>query len=408
MKSSNNRVYETVHFPEYLDNGTADIDCSTLYPFANKKALLNRQQSLPTVKESKPIAHNETQALTQPDSAQESRNEWYTDNLIQVCSEILGEQVTRLSFPGGLLRKSCRLHLSDKRTLIVSHRLPGRAMLEASILDKLTKYRSSSQALTPQLYAFNGLLLIQQDLPGQVLDSIIEHSNESRFSQLANKTLDSLSQLHHDAEILELDSVVPPIGYSHEWMVKFLDRTAVIGGYTGIPTPFIQADQLFDLLVLFKPRFLKWDARPGNAMLLPDEHIVWFDWEHCAARNRLDDMAWFLCDDKIPDYPVAEDAIIRQHLMYFADGRSFDHAHDYLRLYGVLHMCVRLGRMLDMKGTHSWQQLDQFLKREKPGTSLTQAQRLCTRASRWSAQMRGLTHLRDWFLQVGEYLATMP
>ena len=403
MQEQPSRIYETVHFPEYLDNGTADIAPANLLKLHSDPSLLantsgfkaTRRTNLPD------LPDIETQTTINPPIG---RNHWYLANLTQTCSEILGEPVINISFPGGSFRKSCRIHLSDNRSLIASHRLPGRAVLETAVINTLARVGQP----VPQVMAFNGLLLLQEDLSGESLDHVIEYSRASQFNMLADKALYSLQQIHQAAELQGLDRAVPMIGYNHEWLVKFLDRTAVLGGFMGLPAPFIPVEQLFDLLVPLKPRFLKWDARPGNAMLLPNDNIAWFDWEHCAARNRLDDMAWFLCDDKIPDYPAVEEELIQQHLMAFADGRSFEHAHDYLRLYGVLHMCTRLGRLLDMKAQHSWDQLDQFLARPQPGTSLAQAKRLCTRAGRWAGKMQAIAHLAHWFAEITPRLEKLP
>lgn len=62
-----------------------------------------------------------------------------------------------------------------------------------------------------------------------------------------------------------------------------------MGNHFNIPAPAIPAAQIFDLLTLLKPRFVKWDARPGNAMVNEEGQVHWFDWEHCCARNRLRD-----------------------------------------------------------------------------------------------------------------------
>lgn len=397
MQTSSQRTYETVHFPEYLDNGQPELQIQDI-----RSLITNNRQEKETYTQfsefKKSISPSPTFKLLTAEE-QSRKNSWLVNNIGTHCTNITGEKLVDISFPGGVYRKSMRVHFADSSLIATTRLDPGRALLEERVLSKFQSHLS-----TPEIFGFTGLLLLQEDIQGQTLDHAIENADENKFYQLAEKSLISLHQIHRQAELSQLDLAVPMIGYSPDWLIKFLDRSAVIGGYLNLPAPPIRADQLFDLLVLIKPRFVKWDARPGNAILTHDNQIRWFDWEHCGARNRLDDMVWFLCDDKIPNYPEAENKLIEQHLDSFADGHRFDFAHDYLRAYGVLHMCVRLGRMLYYKGQNSWNQLDETLNRKTHGTSLKQAQRLCTRASYWSDQISALNPLTGWFLELRDRL----
>jgi thiamine kinase-like enzyme len=134
--------------------------------------------------------------------------------------------------------------------------------------------------------------------------------------------------------------------------------------------------------------------------------ITWFDWEHCCARNRLDDMAWLLCDEIMPYHPDAEERLIQNYLAYFADGSALDQAHAYLRIFGILHMGGRLGGILSEKESNPWMHVGnrQYNLAEDP---LVQAQRLCTRAADWAKKSIYPNSIHDWFLKVSARLKEM-
>ncbi len=394
-QNNNPKNYATVHFPEYLNNGNRDVAfiSNILHKTSvTEKNLFDPDRNV-TSKTVPPTIKN--QHVGVGDSVQ---SKWLISGMSRVCKKLLGVNVTAVSFPGGRYRKSFRLFLSDNRTVIASRRqAPGRAMMEERVLQILTKHN----ALVPKPLGFNGVLLIQQDLPGIRLSEALEEATEEQFEKYLGCALNSLADIHQKAELAELDYAVPMLGEHSDWLVSFLDRPFVIGSFLNLPCPELLLDDLFELLVLLEPRFIKWDARPGNAILQDDEQVAWFDWEHCCARNRLDDMAWLLCDESVPEtYAEAEDRLIDQYLETFADGRDITEAHIYLRVYGILHMCVRLGRILNAKSYGTWSDADYTLGEEEEGTSLKEAQRLCVRAAKWSEKTEYTHQLIDWFNQV--------
>ncbi len=398
MINNNSKTYDTVHFPEYLDNGNRDVTFlnNTLQKTLNtEKDWVDSDSNLTITPISSPL---EIQQL----AGDYAHRKWFISGMSRVCEKLLGVNVTAANFPGGLYRRSFRLFLSDGRSVIASRReAPGRAMLEERILQHLTRYN----ALVPKPLGFNGVVLIQEDLPGKRLSEVLGSASEVQFEQYLGQGLDSLADIHQKAELAGLDTAVPMHGEHSDWLISLLDRTAVIGSFLSVPCPEMPVEALYDLLVLLNPRFLKWDARPGNAMLLDNGQVAWFDWEHCCARNRLDDMSWLLCDESVPDsYPEAEDRLIDQYLAKFSDGRDMAEAHDYLRVYGILHMCVRLGRILNAKSYDEWSDADINLDKQQPGSTLKEAHRLCVRAARWSEKTEHTEILANWFKQLSKRL----
>ena len=52
-----------------------------------------------------------------------------------------------------------------------------------------------------------------------------------------------------------------------------------------MPPPELDEPSLIALLRVKTPAFIKWDARPGNAIVNKNGTITWFDWEHCGCRS---------------------------------------------------------------------------------------------------------------------------
>ncbi len=380
------------HFPNYLDGGMNDL------PF-NWSTLTNTTtSSISPVKEQQSL-QLDSSSHTKKATPNYSRH-WFTNNLSQVCESMLNQQVVNIDFPGGEHRSACRLHLEDGSSVIASRRQDhGRTLLEQQILNKLEPF---TQCI-PQVRAFNGIVLIQQDLPGTRLSVLLKRASEEHYEALVKEALDSLVEIHHAADQAGLDQAVPLLGCDSKWLSGFIEQPAIIGNYLRLPCPNPPFNEIYDLLTIMRPRFIKWDTRPGNAMVDENGKISWFDWEHCCARNRLDDMAWLLCDEITPYHPEAEERIINTYLSKFADGNDLDYAHAYLRVFGILHMMVRLGGIISEKGDQPWM-LEGDPHFHLAEDALVQAQRLCARAADWSKKSIYPTSMSYWFKDLAALL----
>ena len=385
MGADQSRRYNTVDFPDYLDNGQFDV---TL-PLAMLQLSVPKICNIKTLESSLSVNLDPTANKKNWES-----RPWLIASYSRICNELIGKSVIGVEFPGGSHRSSCRINIEGGSSVIATRRnASGRAQLESRILAQLY----NQEAPVPAPLGFNGVVLLQEDIPGTRLSEAITSRNGDDLYKLLSQGLQSLATIQQKASLSGLDEVVPVTGCSPDWLISFLDRTAVIGGFLGLPCPHIPVEAFYDLLAVMKPRFVKWDARPGNAIINERGGIKWFDWEHCCARNRLDDMVWFLCDESIPDsFPELEDRLIEEYLPAFADGRPLEEALVYLRIFGILHLCVRLGRILHAKGRGSWDDADRTLDKPK-GSSFHSAQRLCARASFWSAKIPYTDMLPNWF-----------
>ncbi len=321
---------------------------------------------------------------------------------LRTCQGLLRTKIERAEYPGGKSRDACRLILEDGHVVYGTRRdSPKLAGLEARVLKKL----GAEGAPVPKVLAFNGLVLIQEDLGDQRLSQAIDGAPPEDAQRLLSAALNSLAQIHRAATAAGLDENVPSIGRDEPWLRGLLDQPTVISKQIDIKPPALDLDALREQIRIRTPRLIKWDARCGNAILRDDGTIAWFDWEHCGARNRLDDLAWLLGDEFTPDDPAIEETMLAEYLPAFGDDLGPEDARSYLSVFGSLHTCVRLELILENKDDGNWWDWDYCLERDKVGVTLEAAQRLCSRGARW-AGWNALTHpMVPWFDEVAARLA---
>lgn len=326
-------------------------------------------------------------------------------HMIRACEKILEDKIVRISYPGGKSRDAVALTLKDGRVVIATVRdNTYRAKLEHQVLTSL----ASRGAPVPQILGFDGkTLLLQEKLNGQRLSQALRGAMPETVEVLLNSALAALAKCQQAGSDTELDHQLPALGSDEEWIDKLLHRPLVIGGYLKERPSRPNVDALLKLLTVKEPRFIKWDARPGNAMVNDDHQAAWFDWEHCGNRCRLDDVAWLLCDEFTPDIPDTEVRLIEDYLEHFADALPRDEAHRYLKAYGVFHSVVRLGLILSLKKDEDWWDFDYCVERDKVGVTLECAQRVTRRAARWADLDSTTRPLVSWFENVADKLETL-
>lgn len=333
-------------------------------------------------------------APNHPPARQWQVRPYFCERLAQTCERALGGTVTALHFPGSEERDVCHVTWADGRTAIACLRAEaGRARLEERVLH----YLNTQAVAVPKVLHCNGILLIQEALHGERLSQRLAHATPSAQQQLLSKALESLIEIQQAGSHLGLDQAVPVLGAEAAWVNRHVRQLDKIAAYLAIPLPELPRADIHDVLTLLQPRFIKWDARPGNAMLSPTGQVYWFDWENCGARNRLDDFIWLLCDESVPFNPQIETALWEAYLPQFADGMTLDMAYGYARVAAVLHCAARLGLILYKKDAEDWWDGAEILDYDYVGVTLAQAQYLCQRAAYWAAREPLLTNLAEWF-----------
>ena len=315
--------------------------------------------------------------------------------LSRATETLLNTQVVGVEYPGGKSRESYRMLLADGLSVIATRRTSLQlARREVSTLSALNLH----DAPVPRLLGTNhSQILIQEELIGQRLSEALKDADAERYSELIDSALTSLVAIHEAASAEQLEGKVDALGEEEGWIHGLLRRPGVIGEYLDNPAPELDSATLTALLRIRQPRFIKWDARPGNALVTDTGVVKWFDWEHAGKRNRLDDMAWVMGDEYLPDHPEAERSLIDKFLPLFSDGADANVAYDYLMAYGSFHIVVRIGLILKYM-TDGWWDIDKCIQEDKVGVSLECATRLCQRGARWSAECELTAPLSDWFV----------
>ncbi len=113
------------------------------------------------------------------------------------CQQLLGQKLIAMDFPGGMHRSSFRLMLENGHSVIASRRSnAGRSFYESLVMRRLEKH----QAPIPKHYAYNGLVMIQEELSGVRLSDALQNCSEEQYVKMMSSALDALLEIHHIAE----------------------------------------------------------------------------------------------------------------------------------------------------------------------------------------------------------------
>ncbi|MCH9696726.1 MAG: hypothetical protein K0U68_01355 [Gammaproteobacteria bacterium] len=323
----------------------------------------------------------------------------------KVWEQLLESKIDHIEYPGGRSRKTCRLHLTNGSAVIASQRNSQKHLnTEATVLKTVGDHGGNVPRL---IKSDHKRLLVQQNIDGIRLSQALQTDTTDYFHQLLSNTIESLATIQKIGSDYQLDQELSVIGNHKQWIIDLLNRPAVIGHHFKCPAPMPELDKLLALFTVKTPRFVKWDARPGNAIVRADKKVLWFDWEHAGTRNRLDDLVWLLGDEFVANYPDLETRMLDDYLPEFADHFSLNKARDYFYAFGVFHSTVRLGLILSNKGNKPWWNLQYCLDGDKVGVTLDQAQSVCLRASRWSQQTGMTKCLAPWFVEISDILESL-
>ncbi len=325
----------------------------------------------------------------------------FVDEAIASCERLLGHRPDQAHIhrPDS---KSVRLFLNDTTVIATRRKTPQRAELEVNVLKELRE----NGAPVPEILAYDGIWLMQEDVGRDRLSRKIYKTWESECERWLELALSSLSRIHSAAAVAGLHERVFKIGAKPDWLRQFINTPQRIGRFLDVPCPKLDHHRLLYTLNVPGRSFVKWDARPANAAARSDWTVSWYDWEHCGCRNRLDDVAWLITDESVPDWPVAEQRLLENHIKYFDEGNYPGGPYTYLRVFGSLHMSVRLSILIKgMMRRGEWDyQPGQGLARPLPRTITN----ILNRATRWAAAAQVTRPLAEWYAMLGEALRGQP
>jgi hypothetical protein len=215
--------------------------------------------------------------------------------------------------------------------------------------------------------------------------------------------LAALARCHEAGRAAGLGKGAATLGAATDWRATFATMPGRIGDATGVAPPAIDSARLADGVLPRTVAFVKWDARPGNAIVRDTGRVAWFDWEHAGVRSPLDDVAWLLGDEYVGDLPGIEHALLARHLAAFAGDLDDDAARDYLMTVLCLHACVRLALILSYRLRDGrWWDRRQTIREDRVGVDIGYALTLCAKAGRWARETRLTRPLSPWFADVAE------
>ena len=262
-------------------------------------------------------------------------------------------------------------------------------MLEANVLKTLHEHG----APVPAVHAYDGVWLIQEYLAGERLPHVLVDCDSARAHELLSSAAGGLARIHAIGAETGLQGKVVQLGTADSWLRDLIDTPNRIGEALGVSAPILDVDCLVAMLRFGEPSFLKWDARPGNAVVREDGSVGWFDWEHCGARNALDDFAWLLADEYVPRVEGLADIAVANA----PSGMDPVAAREYFLTYATFHTAVRLALVVHYKEDEDWWDEEMCLAEDKVRVTAEGASLLCRRGAEFAMGTDRAAPLARWF-----------
>lgn len=324
------------------------------------------------------VIHFETKG-TQRRETDSSKVSLETKEVERICRSIWGVEPDNLEFPGGRSRNVVAVRVSGEEVLLAKRDSADRARLEATVLNGL-----GQSGLVPRLVRLHENVVVQRKLEGNRLTEVLEFASlEKRKNLLVDAGL-GLIELQKMGRASGLEEIAPKLGRTNDWATKFVMSPIRLAQALGLHEPRYNIDDVLPLLASVPEGFMKWDARPGNAMIEASGAISWFDWEHCGVAPCDSDMAWLLADEWSPDVVAAQRILILETAKSF--GISEEPLFKAFAARAILHTTIRLSLIFNRKGEGPWWNTKSAMANDLVGVSVAHVRRLCQRGYRLCQQ----------------------
>ena len=314
----------------------------------------------------------------------------------EFCLEHLGASPDRILFPGGRDRKTIVVEAKGQSYALAKRSSIGRADLEARVLKV-----GSKTALVPELIAQDGAFVLQSFVKGTRLTERLEFGDHAERIELLEQAGRSLLTLQSSASWAPELKKAPRIGQRKGWALDFARTPLLLADQLQIGLSDYDINSVAALINSSETAFVKWDSRPGNAIVSDQGKIVWIDWEHAGFAAPEDDLVWLLADEWSPNIESVE----RSLMMSLA--KSIDEPIDAFemrfKIKVILHSTIRLGLIFRRKGDGSWWNVREALKHDRVGVSRGHVQRVCKRAYRLSKSVPEMRSLCEFFSSIHEF-----
>ena len=143
----------------------------------------------------------------------------------------------------------------------------------------------------------------------------------------------------------------------------------------GIPDNF-DYQSLAEFVVAQPRNFVKWNTRPGYAVVCNDGFLRWHGFELSGVRHGAEDLAWFIGDETWPLNPQQMIEVVSD--TFDSDcGNTLDDYLEYLSVYTTLHCVQRLKSILREVQNNGWRDLQNARRKDQPGVDPNFALQLC-------------------------------
>ncbi len=314
----------------------------------------------------------------------------------QVLAEVeayFGEDVIKLTAPGGRLRGSLRAYLKDRSIIVTCREDPERNDHETGILQQLSKYCDD----VPVILGRTGPLIFQSDVGKNRLNRAIHATRDpAEKEELAGKAVQGLLNIQRAAEKTNLRDSLPHLGETRSWVKHFVTVASRFAHDMRLDDPGIDVSALGEAMMQPPARFVKWDARCGNAALDETGQMRWFDLEYSGMRHGAEDLAWLIADESWPLDGEMMTALI-QDILTEEDTDNVEEYMEYLEQYSALHAIQRLRLIVQTARRRGWVGRIEAIKYDKVGADPRMAESLAERGAYFAGRHANTAPLVDLF-----------
>lgn len=320
--------------------------------------------------------------------------------LADLISDFFGEEVRKISRPGGANRPVYRVWLPE-RCIIASFRSdPAVAEKERIILSRLgrncrhvPRYLGSTRGFT-----------FQQDAGQERLSFRIHTLDGERRTHLARTAYAALFDIQHKAADTGLTDRLHPIDMDPADILHFARGPDRLARRIAAASPDSDWAEISARLAPTRLRFTKSDCRAGNAALDDGGTLRWFDFELSGLRHGAEDMGWLTADETWP-VDIETCCSLVEELAIKHEGASHVAFMDMFRLWTVLQMSRRLRLILTEAQKSGWVPTNRVLRYDFVGTDPHLGARLAQKAAWLSAQTPATRAWTPVFARTAEVFA---
>ncbi len=329
----------------------------------------------------------------------EKRERLSPENVAKISEGIFAMPVTKVTAPGGKTRESLRIHFPGRTIVATQRKYAGRMRLEAEVLRRLTE----QGAPVPKFLGGNEQIFFQEDVGSRRLSGELVMQEGAAQLDVAARAIESLVQIRAAGEASNLAEIVPELGFKRDWIAGFVGTAIKSSEKYKIDRPKIDLPSLVERLEVSNKRFIKWDARSGNASIGADGKVYWFDWEHCGSRQGVEDFAWLAGDEF---WPVASDEIVDILVRLLPKDQAGDEI-DYLAHFITFHIVQRLTIIHRRFVKAGWVDAAKALKYDKVGVDPDLGKRLCRHGAGWADRAALTRPMVRWFEDCAEAMDSL-